>query len=90
MPSSAPSGGGRATLGDAQLSIDVAEPLLRELAPPALLRDGPALAFRSQRPTLSLDLGFSSHSHFTTSFTQAYGRSPSEFRQAVLQRPAGR
>ena len=36
--------------------------------------------------TLGLDLGFSSHSHFTSSFTQAYGRSPSEFRQAVLRR----
>jgi AraC family transcriptional regulator len=36
--------------------------------------------------TLGLDLGFSSHSHFTSAFTQAYGRSPSEFRQAVLRR----
>ena len=35
---------------------------------------------------LGLDLGFSSHSHFTSAFTQAYGRSPSEFRQAVLRR----
>jgi AraC-like DNA-binding protein len=33
---------------------------------------------------LGLDLGFSSHSHFTTAFSQAYGRSPSAFRQAVL------
>jgi AraC family transcriptional regulator len=45
---------------------------------------------RSARPvrrtTLGLDLGFSSHSHFTSAFTQAYGRSPSEFRQAVLRR----
>jgi AraC family transcriptional regulator len=32
---------------------------------------------------LGLDLGFSSHSHFTTAFTQTYGRSPSEFRQAA-------
>jgi AraC family transcriptional regulator len=36
--------------------------------------------------SLSLDLGFSSHSHFTTAFTQAYGRSPSAFRQAALHR----
>jgi AraC family transcriptional regulator len=36
--------------------------------------------------TLGLDLGFSSHSHFTSAFTQVYGRSPSEFRQAVLRR----
>jgi len=36
--------------------------------------------------SLGLDLGFSSHSHFTTAFGQAYGRSPSEFRQAALRR----
>ena len=35
---------------------------------------------------LSLDLGFSSHSHFSASFQQVYGRSPSEFREAVLKR----
>jgi AraC family transcriptional regulator len=35
---------------------------------------------------LSLDLGFSSHSHFTTAFRQAYGRSPSAFRRAALRR----
>lgn len=35
---------------------------------------------------LSLDLGFSSHSHFSASFRQMYGRSPSEFRQFALQR----
>ncbi len=34
--------------------------------------------------SLSLDLGFSSHSHFTTTFRQTYGRSPSAFRQAAL------
>ncbi len=35
---------------------------------------------------LSLDLGFSSHSHFSASFRQLYGRSPSEFRQSALRR----
>ena len=35
---------------------------------------------------LSLDLGFSSHSHFSAAFRQAYGRSPSEFRQSALDR----
>ena len=35
---------------------------------------------------LSLDLGFSSHSHFSAAFRQAYGRSPSEFRQSALGR----
>jgi AraC family transcriptional regulator len=36
--------------------------------------------------TLSLDLGFSSHSHFSAAFRQAYGRSPSEFRHSALHR----
>jgi AraC-like DNA-binding protein len=31
---------------------------------------------------LAAELGFSSHSHFTNAFRQAYGRSPNEFRQA--------
>jgi AraC-like DNA-binding protein len=35
---------------------------------------------------LGLHLGFSSHSHFTAAFQQAYGRTPSEFRQAALHR----
>jgi AraC-like DNA-binding protein len=36
--------------------------------------------------TLSLDLGFSSHSHFSAAFREAYGRSPSEFKQSALRR----
>ena len=32
---------------------------------------------------LALDLGFSSHSHFTAAFRQVYRRSPSAFRQSV-------
>lgn len=32
---------------------------------------------------LALELGFSSHSHFTAAFRQAFGRSPSAFRRAV-------
>jgi len=35
---------------------------------------------------LSLDLGFSSHSHFSATFRQAYGRSPTAFRQSALNR----
>lgn len=35
---------------------------------------------------LGLDLGFSSHSHFSAAFRAAYGRSPSEFRKTVLHR----
>ena len=36
--------------------------------------------------TLSLDLGFSSHSHFSAAFRAAYGRSPSEFKQSAIHR----
>jgi AraC family transcriptional regulator len=36
--------------------------------------------------SLSLELGFSSHSHFSAAFREAYGRSPSEFRQSALHR----
>lgn len=35
---------------------------------------------------LGLELGFSSHSHFSAAFRGTYGRSPSEFRQAALAR----
>ena len=35
---------------------------------------------------LGLDLGFSSHSHFSAAFRETYGRSPSEFRQSVLHK----
>jgi AraC family transcriptional regulator len=35
---------------------------------------------------LSLDLGFSSHSHFSAAFRALYGRSPSAFRQSALHR----
>ena len=35
---------------------------------------------------LSLELGFSSHSHFTAAFHGIYGRSPSEFRRSALNR----
>jgi AraC family transcriptional regulator len=36
--------------------------------------------------SLSLDLGFYSHSHFSTVFAKAYGYSPSKFRQAASHR----
>jgi AraC-like DNA-binding protein len=35
---------------------------------------------------LAQDLGFSSHSHFSAAFRQAYGRTPTTFRQAALGR----
>jgi AraC-like DNA-binding protein len=39
---------------------------------------------------LGLDLGFSSHSHFSAAFREMYGRSPSEFRESALHRQAPR
>ena len=36
--------------------------------------------------SLSLDLGFSSHSHFSSAFRTAYGRTPSGFKQFALRR----
>jgi AraC-like DNA-binding protein len=36
--------------------------------------------------SLGLDLGFSSHSHFTAAFRQIYGRSPSEFKRSAFRR----
>jgi AraC family transcriptional regulator len=44
------------------------------------------LAHYDDLTALSLDLGFSSHSHFSAAFRQTYGRSPSEFRESVLRR----
>jgi len=35
---------------------------------------------------LGFELGFSSHSHFSAAFKQAYGRTPTEFRQSVIVR----
>jgi len=37
--------------------------------------------------TLAAELGFSSHSHFANAFRQAYGRSPTEFRQSARRTP---
>jgi AraC-like DNA-binding protein len=36
--------------------------------------------------TLALDLGFSSHSHFTATFRRVYGCSPSAFKRSALHR----
>jgi AraC-like DNA-binding protein len=36
--------------------------------------------------TLALDLGFSSHSHFTVTFRRVYGCSPSAFKRSALHR----
>jgi len=37
---------------------------------------------------LALDLGFSSHSHFAAAFKQAYGRSPTAFKQSTVSKSA--
>ncbi|MFC3816237.1 helix-turn-helix domain-containing protein [Lysobacter sp. GCM10012299] len=37
---------------------------------------------------LAQDLGFSSHSHFAAAFKQAYGRSPTAFRESALSKSA--
>lgn len=42
------------------------------------------LARAEDLAALALDLGFSSHSHFTSAFREVYGRTPSEFRQATV------
>jgi len=44
------------------------------------------LARHDDLTTLALDLGFSSHSHFSAAFRRLYGRSPSEFRHSALRR----
>jgi AraC-like DNA-binding protein len=36
--------------------------------------------------TLSADLGFSSHSHFSSAFRRVYGRTPAEFQRSVQKR----
>jgi AraC-like DNA-binding protein len=36
--------------------------------------------------SLGMDLGFSSHSHFTAAFRRAYGRTPAEFQRSVRLR----
>ena len=44
------------------------------------------LATYDDLTALSLDLGFSSHSHFSAAFRSVYGRSPSEFKRSALHR----
>jgi len=61
-------------------------PLYRYQLRLRLARSLDLLAQYDDLTTLSLDLGFSSHSHFSAAFRQAYGRSPSDFRQAALHR----
>jgi len=61
-------------------------PLYRYQLRLRLARSLDLLAEYDDLTTLSLELGFSSHSHFSAAFREAYGRSPSEFRQSALRR----
>jgi AraC family transcriptional regulator len=61
-------------------------PLYRYQSRLRLARALDLLAQHDNLTALALDLGFSSHSHFSAAFRQAYGRSPSEFRESVLSR----
>jgi AraC family transcriptional regulator len=59
-------------------------PLYRYQLNLRLARSLDLLAHYADLTDLSLELGFSSHSHFSAAFREAYGRSPSEFRQSAL------
>jgi AraC-like DNA-binding protein len=59
-------------------------PLYRYQLRLRLARSLDLLAQYSDLTALSLDLGFSSHSHFSAAFRSAYGRSPSEFKRSAL------
>lgn len=61
-------------------------PLYRYQLRLRLARSLDLLAQYDDLTALSLDLGFSSHSHFSAAFRAAYGRSPSEFRFSALHR----
>jgi AraC-like DNA-binding protein len=61
-------------------------PLYRYQSRLRLARALDLLAQYDDLTALALDLGFSSHSHFSAVFRQTYGRSPSEFRESALSR----
>jgi AraC-like DNA-binding protein len=62
------------------------QPLYRYQLRLRLARALDLLAQYDDLTMLSLDLGFSSHSHFSAVFREVYGRSPSQFRQLALRR----
>jgi len=64
-------------------------PLYRYQRQLRLARALALLGSRDDLTDLALELGFSSHSHFSTAFRQAFGQSPSAFRRsAAIRRPA--
>jgi AraC family transcriptional regulator len=58
-------------------------PLHRYLTQLRLARALVELPHASDLTTLALELGFSSHSHFTAVFRRAFGRTPSQFREST-------
>lgn len=60
-------------------------PLYRYQLQLRLARALELLAQYDDLSTLALELGFSSHSHFSAAFNRTYGRSPSEFRAVALR-----
>jgi AraC-like DNA-binding protein len=63
-----------------------AMPLYRYQLRLRLARALDLLAQYDNLTTLSLDLGFSSHSHFSAAFRQTYGRTPAEFQRSAKGR----
>jgi AraC family transcriptional regulator len=65
-------------------------PLHRYVARLRLARALVELPDAEDLSTLALDVGFSSHSHFSAAFRRAFGCTPSQFRQATRagRRPA--
>ena len=61
-------------------------PLYRYQLRLRLARSLDLLAQYDDLTALGLELGFSSHSHFSAAFRETYGRSPSEFRQSALHK----
>ncbi len=61
-------------------------PLYRYQLRLRLARGLDLLARYDDLTTLALDLGFSSHSHFSSAFRRLYGYSPSEFTRSALHR----
>jgi AraC-like DNA-binding protein len=61
-------------------------PLYRYQLRLRLARALDVLAWCDDLSALGLELGFSSHSHFSAAFRTVYGRTPSEFRRSVLHR----
>lgn len=57
-------------------------PLYRYQLQLRLARALDVIAHYEDLSALAAELGFSSHSHFTSAFRQAYGRSPAEFRRS--------